>query len=55
MHINYCCIFQGCVMDVMDQKALDDIEEFGCHVINVMEGEGEPQFTYSIGINQKLN
>jgi hypothetical protein len=40
-------------VDAKDQKALDDIEEFGCHVINVMEGEEEPQFTYSIGINQK--
>lgn len=40
-------------MDERDQKALDDIEKFGCHVINVMEGEESPQFTYSIGINQK--
>ncbi len=40
-------------MDKQDQKALDDIDEFGCHVINVMEGEEEPQFTYSIGINKK--
>ncbi len=47
--------FSEGVMDVMDKKALDDIEDFGCHVINVMEGEGEPQFTYSIGINQKQN
>jgi hypothetical protein len=42
-------------MDEKDKKALSDIEEFGCHVINVMEGEGEPQFTYSIGINQQQN
>jgi hypothetical protein len=40
-------------VDDKDQKALNDIEEFGCHVINVMEGEGQPSFTYSIGINQK--
>ena len=40
-------------MDERDQKALDDIENFGFHVINVMEGEDSPQFTYSIGINQK--
>lgn len=39
-------------MDERDQKALDDIEEYGCHVLNVMEGEGEPSFTYSIGINK---
>ena len=40
-------------MDEHDQKALDDIEKHGCHVINVMEGEESPQFTYSIGINQE--
>jgi len=40
-------------MDEKDQKALDDIEQYGCHVINVMEGDDEPSFTYSIGINKK--
>lgn len=40
-------------MDERDQKALNDIEEFGCHVLNVMEGEDEPSFTYTIGINKK--
>jgi hypothetical protein len=42
-------------MDERDQKALDDIEEYGCHVMNVMEGDDEPSFTYSIGINKKQN
>ncbi|EWH08602.1 hypothetical protein DS2_16689 [Catenovulum agarivorans DS-2] len=42
-------------MDKQDQKALNDIEEYGCHIINVMEGDNEPSFTYSIGINQKQN
>ncbi|MFK8013803.1 MAG: DUF4262 domain-containing protein, partial [Marinicellaceae bacterium] len=42
-------------MDERDQKALDDIEEYGCHVMNVMEGDEEPSFTYSIGINKKQN
>ena len=40
-------------MDESDRKALSDIEEYGCHVLNVMEGEGEPSFSYSIGINKK--
>lgn len=40
-------------MGEKDQKALNDIDEFGCHVLNVMEGEGEPSFSYSIGINKK--
>lgn len=42
-------------MNERDQKALVDIEEHGCHVLNVMEGDGEPSFTYSIGINKKQN
>jgi len=40
-------------MDEHEDKALDDIEKYGCHILMVMEGEGEPCFTYSIGINKK--
>ncbi len=37
-------------MDSAEQKALADIEQYGCHVIHVA-GEGElPPFTYSVGI-----
>lgn len=42
-------------MDESDKKALDDIEQFGCHVLNVLEGDGEPSFSYSIGINKQQN
>ena len=35
-----------------DKKALANIEEFGCHVLKVMEGEGQPEFSYSIGIQK---
>jgi hypothetical protein len=42
-------------MDEREQKALNDIEKYGSHVMNVMEGDGEPSFTYSIGINKKQN
>ena len=37
-------------MDENEKKALEDIEEYGCHIINVMEGDEEPKFSYSIGI-----
>ncbi|KPJ91599.1 MAG: hypothetical protein AMJ53_11280 [Gammaproteobacteria bacterium SG8_11] len=37
-------------MDKQEQKAVDDIEKFGCHVIHVLEEEDLPGFTYSIGI-----
>lgn len=39
-------------MDKGEKKALDDIEKFGCHIINVMEGDDEPKFSYSIGIQK---
>ncbi len=39
-------------MNKTDQKVLDDIENSGCHVLNVMEGEGQPEFSYSIGIGK---
>ena len=37
-----------------DAKALADIEEYGLHVINVMEDDENTPFTYSIGIEQSL-
>ena len=40
-------------LDKNEQKALNDIEEYGCHVLHIMEGEGQPQFTYSIGIGKQ--
>lgn len=39
-------------MDKGEEKALNDIEEYGCHILHVFE-EGEyPRFTYSIGIEK---
>ena len=40
-------------MDEQEQKAIDDIEKYGCHVIHVFEEEDYPRFTYSIGIERK--
>ena len=42
-------------MDELDQKALNNIVEYGCHVTHVYEGGGHPSFTYSIGINKTQN
>ena len=39
-------------MDKAEEKALQDIEEHGCHVLHVMEEDEYPEFTYSIGIEQ---
>ena len=42
-------------MDEHEKKALDNIEKYGCHVMNVMEEGDLTGFTYSIGINKKQN
>ncbi|MEE4382372.1 MAG: DUF4262 domain-containing protein [Pseudomonadales bacterium] len=40
-------------MDPADQKALDDIAEYGCHIIHVLEEDDLPGFSYSIGIQER--
>jgi hypothetical protein len=37
-------------MENADRKAIDDIQKYGCHIINVLESDIEPRFSYSIGI-----
>lgn len=39
-------------MDKGEEKALSDIEEYGCHILHVMEEGEHPGFTYSIGIEK---
>lgn len=42
-------------MDAGEQKALDDIEQFGCHILHIM-AEGElPSFSYTVGIQRTSN
>lgn len=38
-----------------DDKALADIEKYGCHILHVMEDETGPPFAYSIGIEKTSN
>lgn len=37
-------------MDENELKALSDIQEHGCHILQVMEEGAHPAFSYSIGI-----
>lgn len=37
-------------MDKREEKALKDIDEYGCHILHVMGDEENPRFSYSIGI-----
>jgi len=39
-------------MDSSEEKALNNIEKYGCHILHVMEGDDHPNFSYSIGIEK---
>lgn len=39
-------------MDQHEEKALKDIEDYGCHILHVMQEDDYPAFTYSIGIER---
>jgi hypothetical protein len=39
-------------MDTGEQKAIVDIEQYGCHVIHVLEEGDLPPFAYSVGIQK---
>jgi hypothetical protein len=39
-------------MDKHEEKALGDIEKYGCHILHVMEEKELPRFSYSIGIEK---
>jgi len=41
-------------MDDEEKQALADIEEYGCHVIHVLEDDEGPPFSYSVGIQKSL-
>ena len=38
-----------------DKKLLDDIDQFGWHVVKVMGDEIGPGFAYSVGLNKNYN
>ncbi len=42
-------------MEDEDKRALDNIEKYGCHILQIMEGEFNPPFSYSIGIQKTSN
>jgi hypothetical protein len=39
-------------MDPGEEKALADIEAYGCHVIHVLEDQEGPPFSYSVGVQR---
>lgn len=41
--------------DADEQRVIDDIQEFGWHVVGVEADEDGPAFAYSIGLQQTLN
>ena len=39
-------------MDTNDRKVLENIEQYGCHVVHVLEEDDLPPFAYSVGIEK---
>lgn len=39
-------------MDKGEEKAIKDISQYGCHVLNILGEEEHPPFSYSIGIEK---
>ena len=39
-------------MDSGEEKALADIAEYGCHVLNILAEDDLPPFTYTVGIER---
>ena len=40
--------------DAKEAKALADIEEYGCHILYVLEDDEHPPFAYSVGIQHNF-
>ncbi|TPI23419.1 DUF4262 domain-containing protein [Mesorhizobium sp. B4-1-1] len=40
--------------DAEEAKALADIEEYGCHILYVLEEDEHPPFAYSVGIEHNF-
>jgi Domain of unknown function (DUF4262) len=41
------------LVDAGEQKALDNIEKHGCHILHILEDNEHPGFAYSIGIEKR--
>ncbi|WP_246683010.1 DUF4262 domain-containing protein [Mesorhizobium sp. B2-8-3] len=41
-------------IDAEEAKALADIEEYGCHILYVLEEDEHPPFAYSVGIEHNF-
>ena len=37
-----------------DEKVFSNIEEFGCHVVNILEGKNNPPFAFSVGLYHRF-
>ncbi|NUS18349.1 MAG: DUF4262 domain-containing protein, partial [Mesorhizobium sp.] len=41
--------------DADEAKTLADIEEYGCHILYVLEEDEHPPFAYSVGIEHNFD
>jgi hypothetical protein len=42
-------------LDPSEQKVLDDVEQYGLHVVNVLAEGDLPEFSYTIGLYKNFN
>ena len=49
-HKNRIEFLRQCELDPGDKRLVDDVEKYGCHIINVREENGSPGWGYTIGI-----
>lgn len=49
--VEHSCKLHG---ELSEQKVLDDIEKYGCHILQIMAEGEQPPFSYSIGIIKNL-
>lgn len=43
------------VLNAVDQKVVDDVAKYGWHCLHVGAGDGEPNFSYSVGWLESIN
>ena len=40
----------GVKLDPEEQRVVDDVQRYGCHVVNVLAEGDEPEFSYTVGL-----
>src|SRR5579872_5655308 len=47
-------ILRQCILDPDEMKLINDVETYGCHIIQVRTGNGFPGWSYTVGLGELL-